>query len=288
MSPMPNPASGGISAASRMIQSGVTPEYMEAVHILNESTMSQACDLLLSERDYQEKGDGSMEVSDQEKLLELYNKCYDAWKVIEKQQATVSATLPGAPSLLAPPPAPRLGAPVTAAVGAIGGTTAGNRGVSTLPKLKQKTVVAGKQGIIPPMRARGSLTRGSSITGTIPPKPPGKRALEREKSDSSLRDDASHNSAGSGGSSSINNSGGHNVTSSKKARLSPPLLKDVKAPPPSALNFLAKLNQDPKDKKQQQQQLQQQQQQQTQATPESPSQPERRKNPPRPNRRSSA
>ena len=249
LSPVPNlggggsggPSSSAVAAANAVarFKSNLTPEYMEAMQIMTERNMSQACEWLLSERDYDdetngknnsindgdESTDSSGEKSDQTKLLEFFGRCQHAMKAIEKQVANtpLSPVLPSAPSLA---PSSR-----------VGGVGAQSRG--SLPKLKQKAggVMAGssKQGVIP-MRARTTanhmMNRTAATGGGGQPQSAMKRGMEREASLSSLGDEGSVSSSGD------------NV-SNKKARLSPPTTgKDVKAPPPSALNFLAKLNKD--------------------------------------------
>jgi hypothetical protein len=154
----------------------ISAEYMEAIHILNENTLNQACDWLLD--------DTFMEA---DKLLETYHKCENALKVIQKQQPTPSS--PGA----LPPGAPNLNAPSMRAPQ--------HRG--SLPKLAIKKSIA-KGGVMPMRR-------------TVMTKPGGR--ITRERSDSDV-----------------------DLGPNKKARVSPPLPQQ--APPPSALNFLAKLNKD--------------------------------------------
>jgi hypothetical protein len=232
------PVPGSVTApAARVVQSQSTttttaPEYMEAIHILNESTMIQACDLVLSERDYQEgNGDDNDddEPSDQDKLLELFSKCKSALKVISKhqqqQQATLSSlSIGGNSSMLMP------GTPLSLAPPLSRGTTTTVPRVNTggvTKQLKQKT--SSKQGLVPMRR-------------TV------KRPLERDRSDggpdSSLREDA-----GGGGDTltTTSSSSPHQQSSNshKKSKVSPTASKTILAPPPGALNFLAKLNKDP-------------------------------------------
>lgn len=170
----------------------ISAEYIDAIHLLNESTLNNACEILLDDTN-----------SDDEKLLELYYKCEDALKVIQKQQPTV----PSSPML--PPGAPNLNAPRT--------TAPPQR---SLPKLNKKTLsmAASSKGVIP-MR-RTALNKPS--LSKLPSKPQPK-ARERERSEGDVP-----------------------FPENKKARLSPPLPGGATAPPPNALNFLAKLNKDPK------------------------------------------
>jgi hypothetical protein len=165
--------------------STISAEYIEAIHVLNEGTLNQACDLLLDDTHLEE-----------EKILELYCKCEDALKVIQKQQPIV----PSSPMML-PPGAPNLNAPRIIA--------AAQR---SLPKLNKKSlslVASSSKGVIP-MR-RTSLLKN----------PSNRLVRERSEGDAPFHEN-------------------------KKARVSPPAPDGVMAPPPSALNFLAKLNKDPK------------------------------------------
>jgi len=166
----PNPAN------SRSIKGAtISAEYIEAIGVLNEGALNQACELALDNTNL-----------DVEPLLELFHKCDEALKVIKKQQPTVPTPAvmhPGAPSLNA---------------------RAAPRG--SLTKLNSKKAIAAK-GVIPMRR-------------TTLNKPKGPNRLARERRDGDF-------------------------SSCKKARLSPPTV-DPQAPPPSALNFLAKLNKDSK------------------------------------------
>ena len=80
---------------------GVSAEYLEALKVLSEETMAKACDLLLSERDYQEPEDddtdqttknnntavGEKTKSDLEQLQDLYQQCRQAAAVVAKEAA---------------------------------------------------------------------------------------------------------------------------------------------------------------------------------------------------------
>jgi hypothetical protein len=72
----------------------VTAEYAEALRVLNDETMSQACALLLSERDYEEH-DGK---SDYEELLALYGKCRNAAAVIKREAPAELLSVPTMPA----------------------------------------------------------------------------------------------------------------------------------------------------------------------------------------------
>ena len=261
LSPVPSLAGSSVAqAASRLNpKAALSPEYMEAMQTMNETNMANACELLLSERDYEQpKADGngseSGEKSDLDKLLEFYAKCQRGMKAIEKQVASAPTSgMPQAPSL--------------GSRGGAGGPP-GSRGGPPPPKLKQKSGAAttSKQGVIPMRRTThmnhrtgvaqkrngmerdlshtslasaggGSGSSGGGGASMTPSSASGnKRGLERQPSHSSLGGDDSSVSS-------------HASNSAKKARLSPPTTgKDVKTPPQNALSFLAKLNKDPKDR----------------------------------------
>ena len=80
---------GGASAALPL-PSGA---YLDALNVLCEATMAEACALLMSEKDY-EGTTGGNEKSDYKKLLEIERKCRDAVKVIHKEAPAALATLP--------------------------------------------------------------------------------------------------------------------------------------------------------------------------------------------------
>ena len=227
-----SPVPGSVTAPAARVQSTMTPEYMEAIHIMNESTMVQACDLLLSERDYEESKEGNGgdddEPSDQDKLLELFSKCKTALKVISKQQVTISSLsiggMPGAPALA--PLARGVSVPLR---------------VAGAPKqLKQKTT--SKQGIVPMRRTVNRTAQTQAAAAVIPGSINKlvKRPLERERSDSSIRDDTGASIQQSSSTSSQQSS-----STNKKFKVSPTASQNIFAPPPGALNFLAKLNKDP-------------------------------------------
>jgi hypothetical protein len=72
----------------------VTAEYAEALRVLNDETMSQACALLLSERDYEEP----VGKSDHEELLGLYYKCRNAAAVIKREAPAELLSVPTMPA----------------------------------------------------------------------------------------------------------------------------------------------------------------------------------------------
>jgi len=88
----------GIGPRTSLVKpAAVSAAYGEALKVLSsDETMSQACELLLSERDYG-KNTATEEKSDREKLLQLYNKCHEAAKVIEREAPVELPALPNAP-----------------------------------------------------------------------------------------------------------------------------------------------------------------------------------------------
>jgi len=90
---------GSIGLAQRLNNKAAAPavstEYLEALKVLNEETMAKACELLLSDRDYQ---DPPPETTDLKQLQDMYQQCSKACAVIEKEAATLpTTTLPAVP-----------------------------------------------------------------------------------------------------------------------------------------------------------------------------------------------
>jgi hypothetical protein len=193
----------------------MTADYMEAMHTLNESTLNQACAILLDEQN-----------ENVDKLLDIYYKCDQAYKVIKKQQPVTSTTsnmttsgLPGAPNLNLP--ASKKGAGAAAArpklkkIGAGAGTSTNKVGNVPLRRTLAKPSTGALKNVLP---STGSLKPSGSPSGSL---------KNSSHSPSSSSDDM-------------------NILppASKKARLSPTGGEKVMAPPQAALNFLAKLNKD--------------------------------------------
>lgn len=179
-------------------------EYSAAVDVLNEENMSAACALLLSENDYE---DDQGDESDHKKLLELFETCQAACKVIEKKAPAVTMPMLQQQQQRGPTAAAR------------------TQAIPLKPKVKT---------MIPPRRTSLASRPPAKKTGPLPAShsfgPP--RKLQRETSDSSF---ASTSSVGSGRSAKKarvspptldNQAGGGRA----------------KAPPPEASAFLAALN----------------------------------------------
>ena len=185
---------------------GITTEYVEAVSLLNESTMNSACELVLQEGDG--VGDAS---SSADKLLEMYHKCDAAFQVIQKQQ-----------------PAALVAAAMTSTV-----ATPGNKrnlgrhgalmpGAPSLARVASSTHARGK---MPSKRSSSSLkttklssSSSGSKVGMMRTKPNTPGMHRRGDSHADLSSDALHHEH-------------------KKLKPTVPV-----APPRAAADFLAKLN----------------------------------------------
>jgi hypothetical protein len=187
----------------------MSPEYIESIHVLNENTLNEACDLLLDDTD-----------ESSSKLLELYHKCESAYKVIRKQQPQAIMKLPpGAPNLNAPPPASRV-AP----------------SARPLPKLHKKNSllgsIAGNKPGVSSLTMPAAMRRGvMNVNGKPPPSlaKPSSGRLVRDRSEADSVDSASNKKPRSSSFTSSNSSFQQQQ-------------QETSTPPPFALNFLAKLN----------------------------------------------
>ena len=175
----------------------MSAEYLDALKILSEETMSQACALMLSEE------------SNQDQLLSLYVKCKNASEVVQRE----------AP-IMEPPP--------------------------TIPSVPASRSLAANRAQAKPLGSKVVPTVGTAAKSIMP------RGMVRMALMSSKRGHAATHEA-SDGSSSLNPTDTSRVLPNpKKPRpqprsTSPPLNTtegNVKAPPPNALDFLAKLNKD--------------------------------------------
>jgi hypothetical protein len=204
----------GTNKGMKMKIPSMTAEYMEAMQTLNETNLNQACNILLDDQN-----------DNVDKLLDLYNKCNQAYKVIKKQQPATNAGnmtasgLPGAPNLNMP------------------ASKKGNGVAAARPKLKKVGTGTGtstnKVGNVPLRRTMPKPTTGSMKNSL-----PSAGSLKSLNSSALLK-----NSLHSPSSSFIDDM---NILppASKKARVSPTGGEKVMAPPQAALNFLAKLNKD--------------------------------------------
>lgn len=197
----PVPTRAITSSAPMMMMS---TEYAEAVKLLDEATMTQACECLLKDDD--DDGDGDAAV---EQLLQVYYKCESAWKVIQQQRHPTDgissiSSMPLAPTLL---PSPGGGVVLPPRRGSLPPNPTKKSSVSKGGVIPMRRTVAMK----PPVANKKARTNSISSTPTTPTTP-----TNPQQSPSTSAAAANNNN---------NNSN--------------PL-----APPPSALHFLAKLNHD--------------------------------------------
>jgi hypothetical protein len=198
----------------------VSPEYAEALKVLSEETMSRACDLLLSERDYMDttKSEGGEQdssatttasptkngKSDLEQLHDLLKLCRQSAKIIEKEAASMNTTTTPVVQIPAMPQNP----------------AAARERISTQQSLPRTQVK-------PPLLAKNILPR--TMARHHPTNALKRSHFERQPDSISKRPRS--NSA-----TTTEMMGGANATSAHSAT--------VAKPPPSALHFLAKLNKD--------------------------------------------
>ena len=176
-------------------------EHYAAVAVLNEANMAEACALLLSEKDYESDQQNE---SDHQKLLQLFEKCQAACKVVQKR----------APAVPMPMLQQQQRGPANAAR------------IQAVPlKPKVTTIIPPRRGSVssrPPAKRTGSLPASHSFA------PPPPRKLQRETSDST-------SSVGSGRSAKKARVSPPTVDMQAGGA-------KAKAPPPAARSFLAALN----------------------------------------------
>jgi hypothetical protein len=133
LSPIPRSATGGrpINGLNNSLKHNLPAEYLDAINVLNENTLNQACELVLLDND-----DAA---SSANKLLEVYHKCESAFSVVQKQTY--------------PSPLPSLTG-ISSASGVIV-----NSGMAPAPRgtlNKKLSTINNKHGVIP-MRKRKPL-----------------------------------------------------------------------------------------------------------------------------------
>lgn len=164
----------------------VSAEYSEALKVLSESTMKEACMLLQSDDN-----------SDYDKLVEMYQKCRTAAAVVIKEAPADTPFLPTGP------------------------------GARALAANRAQAKPLGAKSVLPPARRMARL----------PPATIGKRGiLQRNESEGSMEKRPSVKKP---------RAAGPSVAAPRPKSPVP----DASRPPPSALNFLAKLNNDKSLKK---------------------------------------
>lgn len=227
-----------------------------SLQTLDEDTMTQACSLLLSERDYQDdSGEGP---SDYDKLVTIFVKCRDAAISIERQVSAMPSGMPALPipsSASATTPSARLAAKKKA-----------QSVLNTMsPPRRMSLAQLARAGPGPAGVGRGKL---APVGGKLAPA--SRPTLKRETSDSSIASVASVASVGSTSSRPAakkqRTQSTHNQTFEQGGR-------KATAPPPEALNFLQALNSQQKQKKKEKQKKEEKQQKQKEREP-SPSPPE--------------
>lgn len=196
--------SGGSSMVKRSSPIHNDAEYTEAFAVLNEANMLQACELLLSENDYDSDQSENHE-SDHQKLLQLFSKCEVACKVIQQR----------APAVLLPTlqrgPAPAA------------------RAEAKPLKPKIKTMLPPRRGALMTQTSRSALKTASLLPASMQPPT---RKLQHEISDCSFE-----GSIGSGSGRSAKK-----ARLSPPTLGAPSAGGKVLAPPPAAMSFLAALN----------------------------------------------
>jgi hypothetical protein len=196
-------------------------QYLDALNILCEATMNEACALALSEKDYDEtKGsssNGSIDNinADYKRLLELETSCRDAAKVLQEQAVTIVA-----PAALPPPPC-IMPASLPGSRLPIGGVSKTMMMGTTAPKALMVGAI-GKSIGAPVMAKANLLMRRGSLQAAVGR--PGKRRQD-------TMEDGNKKARLTGSSAGDCNNNNNNKTTSD-------------APPPNALNFLKMLNQD--------------------------------------------
>jgi hypothetical protein len=243
----------------------MSPEYLDALKVLSDETMRAACRLVLSERDFKPREEGDTAPSDREQMLALYAKVKRAAEIVEREApdeddhgaATSAASARGAPSM------PSIPAARAAASASMAPAT-----MLKPSKILSKTMLSSQRA-------------GGGIVGRIHPGlPPGaglKRApLHRETSDGSgghgsnalsiaapaaaapmyarmtgqklgtktpkAPPHAGATMAGGTGGAARSSPPDHNSISISSSGTA---AANMEAPPPSALDFLAKLNKEP-------------------------------------------
>lgn len=188
-------------------RSSPVSDYSAAVAVLNEDNMTQACALLLSEKDYE--SNQMEEESDYQKLLKLFEQCQEASKIIEKRAPT------SLPTLAQKQQQHQRGPPIAARAQA----------VPLKPKVK---------AMVPPRRT--SMPSRATAKKAGPPAhsfaPPPSRKLKRDTSNSSS---ASTSSVGSGRSAKKSRLSPPTINNQDADG-------GAVAPPPEAMSFLAALN----------------------------------------------
>jgi len=213
-------------------------DLSQALQLLDEETMSQACSLLISEHDYGDdvnKNGNGCDGADYDKLLTIFVKCRDAALKVEQQMPTMplpnllSSTTTIPPPTSATTPSARAAAKKAHLMNAM----------SPPRRIHQKMARINKViGESSNNKASSGNHRAGKTTAGGPAGTSSRPSLKREPSDSSIASSSSTSSRAS-----VN----------KKARTStnsappPSEGKKAAAPPQAALNFLQALNSQKKE-----------------------------------------
>ena len=219
----------------------MTADYMDAVHVLNEGLMNQACSILLD--DANENGE--------KKLLEMYQRCDQAYQVIKKHApaninpssingtSTITGGIPGAPNLNIPLASstkngvPGVGPGIRPKLKKMGGGDRGGLGGSErslgtgMVPMRRGLMSASQKPSSSQLKSLNTLSDDSNI---LPPASKKQRVSPKNAG-----------SGGNGSNSSIETAGAGSGSGGSGDK--------VMAPPQSALKFLAKLNRGGGDKK---------------------------------------
>jgi hypothetical protein len=250
---------GGMSATPRLGMKRGSPtngDLSQALQLLDEETMSQACSLLLSQRDYG-IGDDAVKVdetpgkdtittngeTDYDKLLAIYAKCRDIALKVEQQIPAMSL-----PNLSTSAPPPTLATTPSARAAAKKAHLLNAMSPPRRMSMKQKmgraaSIKLGAGGLEMTSKAGVISRTGKAVVGgpnmVIRP-----ISLKREASDSSIASSSSASSRVSGNKKARLSSGTSNNSSAATSSEG----KKAAAPPPAALNFLQALNNQQKEK----------------------------------------
>lgn len=279
--PPPSAAAGNKSAAA-VSKVTMSSTYLDALKVLSEETMNKACELLLSDRDYQivpatsSVGDEEVQIpaisvgasattpakTDLEQLQDLYRKCRRAAKVVEKEHAALTMSSVASSTATAPPTLPSIPAPRSSSIAArmtgAGQSFMGTHGSVTI-----------SNGVYSNRRTSSSLhhnhhhhhhgKRSSIALGADHHQQP---QHHNSQTHAAEHKDEQHNKnlvpvlkkqrstsptpSGAIGSSSTCSShgGGKTSTSNSAAATTTSSSGSITLPPPSARQFLAKLNSD--------------------------------------------
>ena len=235
LAPRAKLASATAPTTTHLTAAGVSAEYMEALKLLNEETMSRACDLLLSDRDYkyldgaesEKSNTSSTDKSDLQQLNDLYQQVDEACTIIAKEAVNLpSISMPllhGHHHHHQPVQRPGMVPSARASV-----TTKAPAPKSMIPNRRMATMAR-----VPPGKTKSGFVGMMGAVGT------GKRA-ERQKSMPDMSQQVAEfaNKRPRTGSIVKQQQTASKMTDESMSNTT------TTNPPPAAMQFLAKLNQD--------------------------------------------